>query len=340
MEAADIAQKAILMEGRAVLATIVNVEGHAYRKAGASMLLEADGGASGSVSPGCLEADLKLYVEPVLREGICQWIEYDMRAEDDFSWGEAIGCGGFVRILLEPVTGKLLSALKETATLLELGEDAVLIRRFGESALPESYAVKPKPGNNNSGMAAEDGEFLQSWEAKPRVVLFGGGDDAIAVARLARMAGFRPTVADFRESVLTPSRFPGAELRYGFPAELAGMLDLSARDYVVIMSHQYQRDREFLRIALQSGPRYIGIMGSASRTRRMLEGVFGDIPSSVRYPVGLPIGADGPDEIAISIAAELIGVRRKGHVGIGNADRGALFGSRLEPANGKAEAAP
>lgn len=338
MEAADIARKAIHMEGRAVLATIVSVEGHAYRKAGASMLLEAGGGASGSVSPGCLEADLKHYVEPVLRQGACQWIEYDTRAEDDLSWGEAIGCGGFVRILLEPVTGELLSALKETVKLLELGEDAVLIRRFGEYALPQSYAVKSMLGFTPGGRTAQDGEFLQSWEAKPRLVLFGGGDDALAVATLARMAGFRLAVADFRESVLNPGRFPGAELLYGFPIELADMLDLSERDYVIIMSHHYQRDREFLRIALQSGPRYIGIMGSASRTRRMFGGA--DIPSSVRYPVGLPIGADGPDEIAISIAAELVGIRRKGYDRAGDADRGTLFGGRLKPANGHAEAAP
>ncbi|MDQ6419139.1 XdhC family protein [Paenibacillus sp. LHD-117] len=335
MEAADLIKKALSLAGKAVLTTIVRVEGHAYRKAGASMLLEAGGGTSGSVSPGCLEADLKHYADPVLKAGTPQWIEYDMRAEDDLSWGEGIGCGGLVRILLEPVAGGLLIALAEADRLLDRGITVRLVREYGDSMLPSAYSVQAAPNGLEEPQEA-GGRFVQRLEPKPRVVLFGGGDDAVPVARLVQLAGFRLAVADFREAVCKPERFPGAELHFGFPSEIMASLALSKGDYVLIMSHQFQRDNEFLKLALNFGPHYIGVMGSTSRTRRMFPSE--DIPPSVHYPVGLPIGADGPEEIAISIVAELVGIRRKGHAAEGAAYRGGLFGSRLEPANGQAEA--
>lgn len=339
MEAADLVKKALSMAHQSVLATIVYVDGHAYRKAGASMLLEAGGGTNGSVSPGCLEADLTYYVEPALREGGCQWVEYDMRSADDLAWGEAIGCGGLIRILLEPVTGDLLPALSAVHQLLESGENAVLTRSFGASMLPISYDVlAANDAAARIDLPSEDRMiFHQRWEAKPRVILFGGGDDALPVARLVRMAGFRLTVADFREAVLTPERFPGAELRHGFPEQLMEELNISKRDYILVMSHQFRRDYEFLKLALEREPHYIGVMGSSSRTKRMFP--EGYTPPSVHYPVGLSIGADGPEEIAISIAAELVGVRRKGNAAAKTKNRGVIFGSRLKPANGQAEAA-
>ncbi|MHA6484294.1 XdhC family protein [Paenibacillus sp. strain BS8-2] len=338
MEAEDIVRRAAALEGKAVLATIVSVEGHAYRKAGASMLLEADGSLSGSVSPGCLESDLKHYVDSVLGHGGCQWAEYDMRSVDDFSWGEAIGCGGYIRILLEPISGALAVAISEISRLHEQGRDALLIRQFGEASLPQSYAVKAAYSYHKNELF--DGERQPSYQRfaiKPRVVLFGGGDDAIPVAKLIQLAGFQLTVADFRESVLTPIRFPGAKLRLGFPHELASELRLTGQEYVIIMSHQYQRDYEFLQLALQSCSRYIGVMGSASRTRRMFPD--GDIPEAVHYPVGMAIGADGPEEIAVSIAAELIGVRRRGDDNFEHTNRGTISGSRLKQTYGKTEAA-
>ncbi|KAA8745270.1 XdhC family protein [Paenibacillus sp. UASWS1643] len=100
-------------ETRCVLATAIKVEGHAYRKQGVSMLLTEDGKMYGSISPGCLESDLQARVSHVLDTKQMEFAEYDMRPEDDLSWGETIGCGGLVVVLLEPVCGELRYTLQK-----------------------------------------------------------------------------------------------------------------------------------------------------------------------------------------------------------------------------------
>ncbi|MHA7963139.1 XdhC family protein [Paenibacillus sp. CAU 1782] len=395
MDAADVVKEALRMPGRCVLASIVDVAGHAYRKAGSMMVLAEGGGKEGSLSPGCLEADLAAYVPAVLGGGKPQQVLYDMTSVDDFSWGEAIGCGGKITILLEPVTGPLLKALSEAGELLEKGGSVIFVRHMDDSLLPSRYsalladrtsllahdelsaavvrpihtketslAAQSEHSEQSSGAVkrthvnqsardsswsqmgqsgvksdslsiTEDNNIVMLWHPKPRLVLFGAGDDAKPVCDLALRAGFRVTVADFREGVCKAERFPGAEIVCGFPSELRGKLDVGEGDYVVIMSHQFQRDGEFLEFALAGSPRYIGLMGSTSRTERMLGGK--PAPSMLHYPVGLPIAGDGPEEIAISIAAELISVRR-GRMKHGERDSGIVPRSRERKPDGAKQA--
>lgn len=348
MEAADLVKEALALPDKCVLATIVHAEGHAYRKTGAMMLLKEGGGASGSLSPGCLEADLMAYVPAVLQQAAPQIVEYDMRSPDDSGWGEGIGCGGLVRIMLEPAAGPLKEALAQVHLLLERGSAAVLRRVTDAGLLPSGYAVEPA----DAGSIAEDAEreaspgarlgggFMRElatrFEPKPRLVLFGAGDDAVPVSLLAQRAGFRVLVADFRPGFCRAERFPGAETARGFPAELEEILALAEPDYVVVMSHQFQRDGEFLELAMRARPHYLGIMGSVPRTERLLAGKA--IPPGVCYPVGLPIGADGPEEIAFSIVAELISVRR-GRGANGKTDGGGVVSGRgLRQPNGAEQA--
>lgn len=334
MVEADIVKEAARNPEGSVLATILHTEGHAYRKSGAAMLLRLEGASSGTLSPGCLEADLAAFVPSTLSEGRSMLVEYDMRRADDMAWGEAVGCGGFIRVLLEPVRGELLDCLVQADVWLEQGETVYLIRHFREGLSPDSYRVALSPVEAGR---ISPGEFAVRLEPKPRLVLFGAGDDAVPVHRLAASAGFRVTVADFREAYCRPERFPGARTAAGFPAELMPLLNIGSGDYVVVMSHQFQRDREFALMAMAAAPTYLGIMGSAARTERMLAGI--DKPSWLHYPVGLPIGADGPDEIAVSIAAELIAHRRR-RCSDEKPDRdcGHLLGRREQQPDGAAQA--
>ncbi len=363
MDAADVVKGALRMPGRCVLASIVNVTGHAYRKEGSMMVLAEGGGKEGSLSPGCLEADLAAYVSAVLDGGKPQQVLYDMTSADDFSWGEAIGCGGKITILLEPVAGPLLIALTKADELLENGCSVLFTRHMDDCLLPSRYSALPaalpparayrstnneqilhvvsfphsityKP-NEVQPVIAGDSKIVMLWHPKPRLLLFGAGDDARPVCDLALRAGFRVLMADFRESVCTPERFPGAEMACGFPSELGSKLKIGNDDYVVIMSHQFQRDREFLELALAASPHYIGIMGSTSRTERMLGGK--PIPPMVHYPVGLPIAGDGPEEIAISIVAELISVKR-GRTKHGERDSGVVPRGRERKPDGAKQA--
>ncbi|WP_168119073.1 XdhC/CoxI family protein [Paenibacillus sp. HB172176] len=355
MDAMDVLTEAVGREGAGALATIVAAEGHAYRKSGAFMLLCADGRTIGAISPGCLESDLQQYAEHVIEQNTSQFIEYDMRSEDDLSWGEHIGCGGYLRILMEPLTGGLMAALREACDRLRLGETIQLIRSFEAGANACFYRVAPAEASSpivdrllwTAPAEGEPSQLSLRIEAKPRLILFGAGDDSLPVHRLALLAGFCVTVTDFREALCTEKRFPGASLQLGFPSESLPRLRLSREDYVVIMSHNFLRDLQFLRLSLTAAPCYVGIMGSRSRTERLLaDSLVVEAlkvrsewaASGLRYPVGLPIGAEGPEEIAISIMAELIQARR-GRVAHGKAGHSGTVSWRGEqPPHGALQA--
>ncbi|OMF15420.1 hypothetical protein BK131_11125 [Paenibacillus amylolyticus] len=389
-------------ETRCVLATAIKVEGHAYRKQGVSMLLTEDGIMYGSISPGCLESDLQARVSHVLDTKQMEFAEYDMRPEDDLSWGETIGCGGLVIVLLEPVCGELRHTLQKMHECLQSGATTALTRMFQDdytkvqygwkriesmetgqksilrpSLVPPHYRVanhnqsplqvdvQHSSGNtkhehttstkyspdiprltlvpevasatsngyhsshisaNSQHISEADAELAANntvstnpWDLPqqltslytpiPRLIIIGAGNDVIPVARLARSAGFRVVVADWRESLCTSERFPEAELVLGFPREIMPLLNVNNRDYLILMSHNFPRERELLEMVVNCEYAYLGIMGSKTRTARLLDG----LPSlkNVHSPVGLSIGADGPEQIAISIAAELIACKHK-----------------------------
>ncbi|MGN7413284.1 XdhC family protein [Paenibacillus sp. SAF-068] len=389
-------------ETRCVLATAIKVEGHAYRKQGVSMLLTEDGKMVGSISPGCLESDLQARVSHVLDTNQMEFAEYDMRPEDDLSWGESIGCGGLVVVLLEPVYGELRSAMQKMHECMQSGAPTVLTRTFQEeytkvrydwkrieptekghqpvlrpalvpphdllandnltslqtdvqhssgniryehmtstqpsldSKLPRltlvpemvpatSHGSHSSPPSGDSQHISEadiltnDAISTNPWDLpqqltsqytpKSRLIIIGAGNDVIPVARLAQSAGFRVVVADWRETLCTLERFPGTELVLGFPCEIMPLLNVNNGDYLIMMSHNFPRERELLEMLVDCEYAYLGIMGSRTRTARLLDG----LPSLkyVHSPVGLSIGADGPEQIAISIAAQLIACKHK-----------------------------
>ncbi|GEM_PF-272876 len=389
-------------EMRCVLATAIKVEGHAYRKQGVSMLLTEEGQMYGSISPGCLESDLEARVSHVLDTKQMEFAEYDMRPEDDLSWGETIGCGGLVVVLLEPVCGELRSTLQKMHECLQSGAATALTRTFQDDYTMVQYGwkrieatekehhpvlrpslvpphdrvayynltslqvdVQHSSGNtkyehststqhspdiprltlvpevipatsngshsshlsvNSQHISEADTEIATNntvstnpWDLPlqltslytptPRLIIIGAGNDVIPVARLARSAGFRVVVADWRESLCTSERFPETELVLGFPCEIMPLLKVTKGDYLILMTHNFPRERELLEMVVDCEYAYLGIMGSKTRTARLLDG----LPplKNVHSPVGLSIGADGPEQIAISIAAELIACKHK-----------------------------
>ncbi|MBM3449544.1 MAG: XdhC/CoxI family protein, partial [Armatimonadetes bacterium] len=161
--------------------------------------------------------------------------------------------------------------------------------------------------------------FAEPIQPMPRLVVCGAGHDAIPLVRLAREAGFRPIVVDRREQFLTLERFPEADgfLRTEFP-ETAARIAPDDRTYVVVMTHNYLCDKDVDRSFLThpAPPAYLGLLGPRSRSEKILreladEGVaIGDATRDRIYaPVGLDIGSEGPEQIAIAILAEAISVR-------------------------------
>nr|WP_325176704.1 XdhC family protein [Paenibacillus alkalitolerans] len=326
-----------------MLATIVNAEGHSYRKAAACLLFRDDGERLGSISPGCLESDLQLRVADILTRGKFEIVEYDMRSTEDFSWGEAVGCGGKIRVLLEPVEGFLRDILCEIHDRTSNGESLRLHRWLERGAV--RYRLVFGHNSRKSAVMYGDGgrPLLIETEYSPRqrLIIFGAGLDAQPIASLAGRLGFQVAVADWREDLCTNERFPGAQLAVGQADDAVRSLRIGRKDYVLVCSHHFRRDKQWLEAVIPMAPAYIGIIGSQSRIRSLLDGI--ERPPSLHAPAGLPIGADGPEQIAVSIVAELIQIARRDapetwRGEIRNVGGRYLFGGGTEQADGDAEA--
>jgi xanthine dehydrogenase accessory factor len=289
------------------LATVASAAGHAYRKAGAAMLLHADGRRTGCISPGCLEDDLQQRAERLAGRRTHELITYNLHPDEDPIWGSELGCGGVITVLLEPVEGGLRRSLRAAWSRVRAGEAVRLVRRMAGGTI--RHAVVPLAAGAGDAAAEPDELPASVFLPRPRLILFGAGADAPPICDAAARIGFRVTVADWREPLLRPERFPLAESFAAGPGGvgLADALGIGGGDYVLLCSHHLRHDRGMLEAVLPRKPVYVGVLGSRKRAAALLDGLPAD--GRVRAPVGLPIGAVGPAEIAVSIAAELTAVR-------------------------------
>jgi xanthine dehydrogenase accessory factor len=156
--------------------------------------------------------------------------------------------------------------------------------------------------------------FIESIAGAPRLHLFGAGHVARATAPLARSIGFEVRVIDEREELNTAERFPGCTLELRDPATVLKTTTLEERDWVLIVTHDHQLDQQVLELCLRQRPRYLGLVGSRRKLIRITQRLLQKDPSlsfeRLHSPVGLDLGAVGPEEIAVSIAAELVAVKR------------------------------
>lgn len=298
---------------KSMLATIVHVDGSAYRREGTTMLFKEDGTQIGLLSAGCIEEDLYAQFVTVWENGTT-WKSYDLNSEDDLSWGvDGSGCNGVVTVLLEPVTAKLREELTWVEKELKSGNWVARARSDSETYyqsksgqwLGEKCLAMSFSGDETSGFNEQNKMYIHIVRPKPRLILFGAQIDARPFVQFASQSGFAVHVCDWRPAFCQRYFFPQAEAIYlGFPHEVLPQLSFSPNDYVVLMTHHFDRDREIMLYMLNQEVAYIGVLGSKKRTNRLL--ATSHLPDKVRSPIGLSIQAEGPHEIAISIVAELI----------------------------------
>lgn len=218
---------------KAVLATIIDVEGSAYRKEGAAMLIQEDGETIGVISGGCLENDLQERAK-LLLEGESQCIVYDLKSEDDLSWGKGAGCNGVIRILLECIDDRLRKHLSRLHDLLQNGKDVFILKQLGKNFSVSNYlfftedtetfgawaGAVPKQidaiaAQEKSGLVwgneLSSYVYVQRFEPKPRLIIFGAGSDAVPLSHFASRTGFSVIVSDWREALCNRWRFPDAD---------------------------------------------------------------------------------------------------------------------------------
>ncbi len=334
------------------LATIVAVRGSTYRRPGARLLVPEEGTPIGNISGGCLEGDVADVAKIVMREGVARVASWDLTADDDAVWGLGLGCNGAIEVFVEPaekaaeVAGALRMALEEerpicVVTVLESsvpGVDAgarLVVHAggaaregsLGEAALDaaaeqgahELLAKETSEIRTLQGSQGEVRAFVEVLEPPLRLLVCGAGHDAAPVVRAADALGWKPLVVDDRPAFLTRDRFPEAA---GFvaverPDEAARFAPVDERTCVVVMTHNFLRDKDYLRSFLGSPAGYIGMLGPAARTQRLLmdlgdDGVAiaDDDLARIHGPAGLDLGAEGPEEIAQAIIAEIVAVKR------------------------------
>lgn len=288
---------------RSALATVVRISGSAYRRPGAKLLVTADGEMCGSVSGGCLEADVRENALQVIRDGTPRLLHYDTGSDDTTVWGLGMGCNGAVDVFVQPAAGDSL----EIAAVLELlGGD----RPFTIATVIEGPALGSRRVTVGEAPGPEAGVFVDVFDPPPRLFICGAGDDSIPLAATATGVGFRVTVLDHRAGYLAPERFvAGVELRTARPDEGFGAPSPGADGFVVIKTHSLAHDRNWLRRALETEAGYIGLLGPRPRVERLIEESGASGSDRVYGPVGLDLAAEGAEQIALSIVAELMAVR-------------------------------
>ena len=337
-----------------VLATVVAVEGSSYRRPGARMLLAQDGRRAGTVSGGCLEAEVAKRAWWLTSEGPV--VERYSTLEDDGDLPYGSGCGGVVYILLErrqtaspllralksafdartplaiaailegPLIGMRAFALPSAGTALDFGDvdkngsAQPRLQELAEDAIRLHRSIERK--------ISVDETPLRAWAdyraARPGLWIFGAGDDAKPLLRLARELGWFVAVADGRSHLATRSRFPAADLvRVLSDSDGTGKetLPLLSTDAAVLMTHSFEQDSQILASLLNDAGEfpfaYVGVLGPQRRTREALveaarrrhltlssDHIDGWL-AQLHAPTGIDLGADTPASIALSILAEI-----------------------------------
>ncbi len=297
------------------LATVVSVRGSSYRRPGARLLVPRDSSPIGLISGGCLEEEAARLARRAIDEDAPLLVTIDHSAEGDELWGLGLGCRGVIELLAEPPT---LAA----ATL-----DALVAARSEGRATYQLTSLDGTRRQLTATEAASLGErsVLAVAHGRPTVigesildpilpplhlVVCGAGPDAAPLVEAGLRQGWRVDVVDPRRSWLREERFAGARLLDADPASAADATGAGEWTAAVVMSHDYLRDAAFVGGFLGHGLIYLGILGPRDRTERLLN----ELPASpsetdraaIHAPAGLDIGADGAEQVATAIVAEIL----------------------------------
>jgi xanthine dehydrogenase accessory factor len=281
------------------IATVVSTWGSAPRPRGSHMLVHADGRFEGSVSGGCVESDILATAAEVIAGAPFRVNRYGVA--DDAAWEVGLPCGGQIAVMVQPVSAD--------------GFDPVLFDRIiaaRAAGQPLTVTTDLATGRSCTQAVAGDDAFANRYDPPRRLLIVGAVQIAQALAALATTLGIETVVIDPRARFLTGEQFPGVTLDDRWPDEAIAAYAPGPATAVVTLSHDTKIDDPALIAALRSDAGYVGALGSrrsqAARLDRLAAAGIapGDL-ARIDGPVGIDIGAIGPSEIALSIAAAMIG---------------------------------
>jgi xanthine/CO dehydrogenase XdhC/CoxF family maturation factor len=344
---------------KAILATVVDVQGSSYRLPGAKMLILENGDTFGTVSGGCLEADILERAKQVLETGKSDVFTYDTTKDVDSVFSLNMGCRGIIRILLEPIgksssinflrfchrenkAGAFATIVKSQSykigtNFFARGIDEIDNIFHQENIFPGITKVFEEAFTSEKSRLEtfEDTEiFVDYISASISLVIFGAGADAVPLAEIAKGLGWRVKVVDHRTKFANKERFKNAdEILISHPENTAENIEVDENSVAVIMTHNYEHDKNVLKVLLKSDAKYVGKLGPKRRSENMLrefaeEGLeFTDEQLNKFYsPIGLDLGADTPEGIALSIVAEINAVLKGREGGFLRNRTGSIYG--------------
>jgi xanthine dehydrogenase accessory factor len=320
------------------LATVVAVEGSSFRRPGARMLIFSDGKTVGSVSGGCLERDVRQLAQKVIHSKTPLVVRYDGREEDE-GFAAAMGCGGVVQVLIEPVPQAKASLFDFVDTCFHqrsLGATATIVRTQGDVNAPLGLyaalaAQVPNPLWFEWGRGSHLREivftqlrtvlrqsgtelkthllahgsvdvFYERLDVPLRLIVCGEGPGVPPLLRIAQELGWE-TVAITRQQPVWD-----VETSIGKVHDLPYLVD--AHTAAVVMTHSLKRDTELLPLLVPLPLCYLGVLGPARRTTLLLEQLKLEVPAHLYAPIGLDIGAETPEQVALAVVAEIQAVIR------------------------------
>jgi len=329
-----------------VRGTVIQVLGSAYRHEGAMMFFGKDGSLFGTLSAGCLEEDLSYHAAEVMSTLQSKIVEYDLSTDNDILWGTGAGCNGQIKILLEPFGWNHIPpnhsqpVLPRIERLLDDGKTVFVARSIEGKVEPgttffcsddqmeigqtENTDILQRMVDHLEEFASSGTHFqctfmhdmeskfiFERLEPKDALYIFGAGPDVEPVVKLTSAFDFSTTVIDPRSSRCNRTFFPSADsIINEHPEVFFNKNKIRENSYVLIMTHNFSRDKQILELlSEQPFPCYIGILGPRVRTDRLLPPT--QLLNKIYSPVGLNIGAEGPEEISISIMAQLIQIRKQ-----------------------------
>jgi xanthine dehydrogenase accessory factor len=317
------------------LATVIETWGSAPRKAGAKMALKADGSISGSVSGGCVEGAVFETGVEVLETGRPQLLHFGVA--DETAWDVGLACGGTIEVFVEPLemssfefTRDLIDGERAGVTFtisrgpeetlgrkLSLSRDGIRIGTLGDELDELAIQASQKATKSRRLQLTEEIEvFVEVTRPGPTLIMVGGVHIAIALTSMARVLGYHTIIVDPRRAFGSEDRFPHVDqLIQAWPDEAFSQIELTPETAVAMLTHDPKIDDPALKVVLKSPVFYVGALGSrkthGKRKKRLEEMGFGEEEiGRIHGPIGLDIGAENPEEIGLSIMAEIVRARR------------------------------
>ena len=307
-------------DGRVALATVVGTWGSAPVGVGGQLVIAQDGRFEGSVSGGCVEGEVIAEAEDILAGGRPKTLEFGVA--DETAWRVGLPCGGQIKVYLErlekpdglPLITQALEARTNrrglvVRTRLEDGRREVFAR--GDAKADDAIRRRFETGESELIATPEGEVFIHAMVPPARVIIIGATHIGQVLAQLVGMAGYEVVVIDPRTAFAAETRFPGIRLDTEWPQDAIPRIGLDPYTAVVALAHVGHIDDEALKLAMRSDCFYVGALGSrrnhAKRTERLKAAGFGEAEiGRIHCPIGINIGAQSPQEIAISIMAEVV----------------------------------